>query len=92
MIIKQCEELGRSKPQSKAHTVTAGEHFARFHYYSTTGIWTADGWLVTAVQDDGRTHHLRRADQYCRRVIDSAEQLEFFKITPAMKHWDSLAS
>lgn len=84
---RECEYLGRAKPQGEGHTITAGEHFAAFWAFSPVDVWTADGWLVTAVQNDGVTHHLRKGSQACRRIIDRAETLHYYKVTASIAAW-----
>jgi hypothetical protein len=55
--------LGKSMPDSLAKAITVETHSKHFHALDTCDVWTADGWLVTAVQDDNITHHLRQADK-----------------------------
>lgn len=55
--------LGKTMPDSLAKTITVAEHSKYFHALDTCDVWTTDGYLVTAVQDDNITHHLRKGDQ-----------------------------
>lgn len=55
--------LGKAMPDTLAKTITVAEHSKHFHALDTCDVWTADGYLVTAVQDDDITHHLRKGDQ-----------------------------
>jgi hypothetical protein len=71
-----CADLGRSKPET-LRALTAEEHFKWFHSIASLDVWTADGWLVTAVQDDGVTHHLRKGNQRCRAIIQPDAVLYF---------------
>lgn len=54
------DDLGFTKPAKLERTITAEEHNRAFYAFDTTNVWTADGWLITAVQDDGITHHMRK--------------------------------
>lgn len=39
-------------------TITVKGHFDNFYILQGAEVFTPDGWQVTAVQDDGVTHHL----------------------------------
>lgn len=52
--------LNKTMPQGVLRMVTAEEHNEKFYAFSSADVWTSDGWLVTAVQDDGVTHHMRK--------------------------------
>lgn len=80
--------LGRNKPVSGLSEVTAAMHFDRFFMYDTTDVWTADGWLVTAVQDDGVTCHVRKGLDVGRQTIEGHEVL-YFKHSAKTKHWQA---
>lgn len=71
------DDLGKTKPAALERTVTAEEHNRRFYAFDTTDVWTADGWLVTAVQDDGITHHLRRGRDVIVAKLDPATPLQY---------------
>ena len=55
-------DLGRSMPANLPNQITAGEHNQSFYALMSADIWTADGWLITAVEKDGETyrHHMRQ--------------------------------
>lgn len=38
--------------------ITAKEHSDKFYALQSAEVFTPDGWQVTAVQDDGVTHHM----------------------------------
>ena len=79
----QCESLGRTLQQAKTtKTITVAEHCKAFFAFDTCDVWTADGWLVTAVQSDGKTHHLRKGQQ---RRTATAEADEILHYTPNAK-------
>lgn len=54
------DDLGKTMPQGVLRMVTAEEHNRAFYAFDTSDVWTSDGWLVTAVQNDGVTHHMRK--------------------------------
>lgn len=56
-------ELGRARPSTGLLRITVEQHFRFFYIFDTADVWTADGWLVTAVQNDGVTHHVRKGQQ-----------------------------
>ena len=64
------DDLGRTMPQSATVAITAGQHYFLFYFLSCTDIWTEDGWLVTAVQDDQITHHVRKGTTAGRMAIE----------------------
>ena len=57
------ETLKQTMPQGVLRMVTAEEHNRKFFAFSCTDVWTSDGWCVTAVQNDGVTHHLRKGKE-----------------------------
>ncbi len=71
------DDLGKTKPATLARTVTAEEHSRRFYAFDTTDVWTADGWLVTAVQSDGTTHHLRRGRDVIVATLEPTAELHY---------------
>lgn len=79
------EPLGFSKPVT-TETITAGEHFRSFRLLDTNQVWTADGWLVTAVQEDGVTHHLRRGNEV-RVMRLEPETVLHFNHNAKSRHW-----
>lgn len=61
MSIYITEDLGRNMPHvDSLKTITADDHFRNFFAYIKVDVWTADGWLITAVQNDGIRHHVRK--------------------------------
>ena len=75
-------DLGKTMPQGVLRMVTAEEHNQRFYAFDTTDVWTDDGWLVTAVQNDGVTHHMRKGKDVMVAEIDPAT---VFHYTPTPK-------
>ena len=53
-------DLGKTMPAALSKTITAGEHSKWFNALINCDVWTEDGYLVTAVRNDGITHHLRK--------------------------------
>jgi hypothetical protein len=76
-----CEDLGKTMPHGVLRMVTAEDHNRAFYAYDTTDVWTSDGWLVTAVQDDGVTHHLRKGREVVVAKL-APETMLHFKPTP----------
>jgi hypothetical protein len=76
------EDLGKTMPAiAELEVISAAQHCDNFYALDTTDVWTADGWLVTAVQDDGVTHHLRKgADVVVAKL--TPETPLYFKHTP----------
>jgi len=58
------EALPQVKTDKENNTVTVKDHFRYFWLYTSRDVWTQDGWLITAVQDNGTTHHLRKGTAY----------------------------
>lgn len=81
-----CENLGKTKPASLSHTITAYDHFSKFYALDTCDVWTEDGYLVTAVQDDGVTHHLRRGALVVVAKLP-ADQVFHFNPTPKARYY-----
>lgn len=75
------ENLGKTMPKELPRTVTAEEHNRKFYAFDTTDVWTADGWLITAVQDDGVTHHMRKGTDVMVAKL-APETVFSFKPTP----------
>jgi hypothetical protein len=70
-VIYKTEDLGRAMPSiNKLTPITNELHYKRFGYFSMCDVWTADGWLITAIQSDGVTCHLRKGNERQRKVID----------------------
>lgn len=42
----------------ESKTITVKQHFDNFFALQSAEVFTSDGWKVTAVQNDGVTHHL----------------------------------
>lgn len=47
-----------SELNANMKTITVKGHFDNFFTLQSAEVFTLDGWAVTAVQDDGVTHHL----------------------------------
>ena len=47
-----------AKLNADLKTITVKAHFDNFFLLQSAEVFTPDGWQVTAVQDDGVTHHL----------------------------------
>lgn len=63
-------DLGRSMPPlGSMFRIPHEEHNVMFYTYTATDVWTADGWLVTAIQDDGITIHGRKGKEVCVRKV-----------------------
>lgn len=58
------EPLSTHKSAKDCEEVTVKEHFNRFWEFTSVDVWTGEGWLVTAVQDNGTTHHVRKGTQF----------------------------
>lgn len=69
--------LGKTMPDALAKTITVAEHSKHFHALDTCDVWTADGYLVTAVQDDNITHHLRKADKVIVATLSLDDVLRY---------------
>lgn len=81
-----CENLGKTKPASLTHTIAAHDHFSKFYALDTCDVWTEDGYLVTAVQDDGVTHHLRKGAEVVVAKLPE-DQIFHFNPTPKARHY-----
>lgn len=80
------QDLGFTMPAiADLETMSAGKHNTSFYAFDTCDVWTADGWLVTAVQNDGVTHHLRKGDDVVVAVLTSDTPL-YFKHTPKSRY------
>jgi len=78
----RCEALGKTMLMAKpTHTITAAEHASLFFVFDTCDVWTQDGWLVTAVQENG-IHHLRKGSDRATARLDADEVLRY---TPNFK-------
>lgn len=82
----KCSRLDRKMPDALPSKTTVREHFDAFYLFSGADVWTADGWLVTAVQNDGVTHHLRRDDELTVRTMQPDDVLHFAP-TAQLRHW-----
>lgn len=75
------EKLNKTMPQGVLRMVTAEEHCQKFYAFASSDVWTSDGWLITAVQDDGVTHHMRKgADVMVAKL--APETMLHYKPTP----------
>ena len=75
MIVKN--DLGKSMPAlEKMKVITQKDHDTRFFSeFQNKDVWTADGWIITAIQDDGITCHIRKGVEVEKRVIPSTTLL-----------------
>lgn len=80
-----CSDLGRNKPASATVAVSAKIHNRMFYFFSNKDMWTEDGWLITAVQDDGVTHHVRKGNQRARIVLTPETNLFHTPLTKEKK-------
>lgn len=71
------DDLGRSKPADGLFPVTVQEHARCFYDFDTCDVWTDGGWLVTAVQNDGVTHHLRKGTEAVVVVLPFHQVLHY---------------
>jgi hypothetical protein len=84
------EHLGFSMPPIEGlETMTAAQHYDSFYAFDTCNVWTADGWLVTAVQDDRVSHHLRKGNDVVVAKLDPSTPL-YFKHTPKSLHYTKM--
>lgn len=64
-------------------TITVKEHFDNFFLLQSAEVFTPDGWQVTAVQDDGVTHHLWHSATDTKKVCPlNTNDLLIYKPTP----------
>jgi hypothetical protein len=76
------EDLGKTMPAiAELEAISAAQHCDNFYALDTTDVWTADGWLVTAVQDDRVSHHLRKGNGVVVAKLTPETPL-YFKHTP----------
>lgn len=76
-VIYPCEDLGRTMPAQLPKVITVEQHFQGFYALDSCDVWTPDGWLVTAVEQDGVTHHLRKGAERMRRVLSPTSRLAY---------------
>lgn len=69
--------LCKAMPKDLDKTITASEHCKRFGALITCDVWTADGYLVTAVREDGITHHLRKESHVYVAEISPSQVLHY---------------
>lgn len=82
----KAEDLRKDMPAiADLETMSAGEHNTRFYAFDTCDVWTADGWLITAVQNDGVTHHMRKGTDVVVAEI-KPETPVYFKHTPKSRY------
>lgn len=79
-------DLGKTKPSHLAKSISAAEHFRAFYVLDSCDVWTDDGWLVTAVQNDGETHHLRKGRDVVVAKLP-ADQMFHYNPTPKAAHY-----
>jgi len=77
--------LNKTMPQGVLRMVTVEDHDKAFYAYDTADVWTSDGWLVTAVQSDGVTHHMRKGNEV-RIAVLARETMLHYKPTPKTKY------
>jgi hypothetical protein len=78
-------DLGKSMPHGVMLMVTAEDHCNKFYAFESSDVWTADGWIVTAVQDDGITHHLRKGTDVMVVELDGQTMFHYIP-TPKTKY------
>lgn len=71
---RACENLGRSIPRNTS-CFPALDLGKRWIEFINDDVWTSDGWLVTAIQDDNRTVHIRKGKTAARRVLNNENTL-----------------
>lgn len=86
-----CTNLAKTRPASLSHSITAYDHFSKFYALDTCDVWTDDGYLVTAVQDDGVTHHLRKGAEVIVAKLPE-DQVFRFNPTPKARYYLNLAA
>lgn len=79
------EDLNKTMPQGVLRMVTAEEHNQKFYAFASSDVWTSDGWLITAVQDDGVTHHMRKGREIMVAKL-APETMFHYKPTPQTKY------
>jgi hypothetical protein len=83
--IDPCAEL--RKTPSGTHEIGVCDHASAFYVFDTCDVWTQDGWLITAIQDDG-IHHLRKGCERALAEMDGTEVLRYIP-TPKSLHYTS---
>lgn len=53
-------DLKKTMPSDLPKEITVENHSKWFNALINCDVWTQDGYLVTAVRQDGITHHLRK--------------------------------
>lgn len=84
-VITTKHNLNKTKPLGVLRMVTAEEHNEKFYAFASSDVWTSDGWLITAVQDDGVTHHMRRGREHMIAKL-APETMFHYKPTPQTKY------
>lgn len=79
------EDLKKTKPEGVLRMVTVEEHNDKFYAFASSDVWTSDGWLITAVQDDGVTHHMRKGRDVIVAKL-AKETMLHYKPTPQTKY------
>lgn len=74
-------DLKKTMPTGSLRIVTAEEHNRAFYAFDTSDVWTSDGWLITAVQDDGVTHHMRKGREVMVAIL-APETMLHYKPSP----------
>lgn len=69
--------LEKTMPQGVLRMVTAEEHNQKFYAFAHADVWTSEGWLITAVQEDGVTHHMRKGTEIMVAKLDPQTMLHY---------------
>jgi hypothetical protein len=86
----KAEDLGKTMPAiTDLEVMSAAQHYDSFYAFDTCDVWTADGWLVTAVQDDRVSHHLRKGNDVVVAKLDPSTKF-YFKHTPKSLHYTNM--
>ena len=86
----KAEDLGKTMPAiAEMEVMSAAEHYDSFYAFDTCDVWTADGWLVTAVQNDRVSHHLRKGKDVVVATLTPETPL-YFKHTPKSLHYTKM--
>lgn len=79
------QTMNANKAQSTTNmkTITVKQHFDNFFALQSAEVFTSDGWKVTAVQDDGVTHHLWHPATDARKICSLNTDYQLvYKPTP----------
>lgn len=64
------------------------EHYRSFGgFYVNVDVWTHNGWLITAIQDDNKTCHVRKGDEAGLIYLTDDTQVYATKRCPEERRW-----